>query len=198
MKKLCPGFPFSTRKYTMTLPHYQMAAGIYDIFNHICEQYFSGEDDNASDYISEGLMRSRSSTPAASPTRTRRTMKPAAIIMWAATWALNTLVAQWKVHRLDGAYAGAVGRRLHQRHPRHDPGCCFPAYTTGISCPIGLQKFKRFAVNVWEVEHLQARSDEQVANEGLDPPWKAWMQELGPGDEHFRAGRYRGYAGRPC
>lgn len=42
----------------MTLPHRQMVAGIYDIFNHICEQYFSGEDDNTSDYISEGLMRS--------------------------------------------------------------------------------------------------------------------------------------------
>lgn len=45
-------------RYTMTLPHRQMVAGIYDIFNHICEQYFSGEDDNTSDYISEGLMRS--------------------------------------------------------------------------------------------------------------------------------------------
>ncbi len=31
-------------------------AGIYDIFNHICEQYFSGEDDNTCDYISEALM----------------------------------------------------------------------------------------------------------------------------------------------
>ena len=40
------------------MPHYQMVSGIYDIFNHICEQYFSGEDDNTSDYISEGLMRS--------------------------------------------------------------------------------------------------------------------------------------------
>ena len=37
----------------MTLPKYQMVSGIYDIFNHICEQYFSGEDDNTSDYISE-------------------------------------------------------------------------------------------------------------------------------------------------
>ena len=44
-------------RYTMTLPKYQMVASIYDIFNHICEQYFSGEDDNTSDYISEGLMR---------------------------------------------------------------------------------------------------------------------------------------------
>ncbi|MBP5705877.1 MAG: iron-containing alcohol dehydrogenase, partial [Spirochaetales bacterium] len=43
---------------TFTLPHKQMVAGIYDIFNHICEQYFSGTDDNTSDYLAEGLMRS--------------------------------------------------------------------------------------------------------------------------------------------
>ncbi len=52
-----PKFSILNPKYTMTLPKYQMCAGIYDIFNHICEQYFSGEDDNTSDYISEGLMR---------------------------------------------------------------------------------------------------------------------------------------------
>ena len=31
--------------------------GIYDIMSHILEQYFSGTDDNTSDYLSEGLMR---------------------------------------------------------------------------------------------------------------------------------------------
>ena len=48
-----PKFAVLNPKYTLTLPHYQMVSGIYDIFNHICEQYFSGEDDNTSDYISE-------------------------------------------------------------------------------------------------------------------------------------------------
>ena len=32
--------------------------GIYDIMNHIMEQYFSDFDDNTSDYLAEGLMRS--------------------------------------------------------------------------------------------------------------------------------------------
>lgn len=49
-------FSILNPKYTYTLPKRQMVAGIYDIFNHICEQYFSGEDDNTSDYISEALM----------------------------------------------------------------------------------------------------------------------------------------------
>ena len=56
-EKIMPKFAILNPKYTLTLPHYQMVSGIYDIFNHICEQYFSGEDDNTSDYISEGLMR---------------------------------------------------------------------------------------------------------------------------------------------
>ena len=51
-------FSILNPKYTYTLPKRQMVAGIYDIFNHICEQYFSGEDDNTSDYISEALMQS--------------------------------------------------------------------------------------------------------------------------------------------
>ena len=53
-----PKFAILNPKYTFTLPKRQMVAGIYDIFNHICEQYFSGEDDNTSDYISEALMKS--------------------------------------------------------------------------------------------------------------------------------------------
>ena len=53
-----PKFAILNPKYTMSLPKYQMVAGIYDIFNHICEQYFSGEDDNTSDYIAEALMKS--------------------------------------------------------------------------------------------------------------------------------------------
>ena len=57
-EKIMPRFSILNPKYTLTLPRYQMISGIYDIFNHICEQYFSGEDDNTSDYISEGLMKS--------------------------------------------------------------------------------------------------------------------------------------------
>ncbi len=69
-----------------------MAAGIYDIFNHICEQYFSGTDDNTSDYLSEGLMQSliHSSRIAI---QNPEDYEARSNIMWTATWALNTLVA---------------------------------------------------------------------------------------------------------
>lgn len=56
--RVFPKFSILNPVFTYSLPRYQMAAGFYDILNHICEQYFSGEDDNTSDYLMEGLMRS--------------------------------------------------------------------------------------------------------------------------------------------
>ena len=53
-----PKFSILNPNYTLTLPKYQMVAGIYDIMSHICEQYFSDTDDTTSDYLMEGLMRS--------------------------------------------------------------------------------------------------------------------------------------------
>ena len=94
-EKIMPRFSILNPGYTMTLPKYQMVSGIYDIFNHICEQYFSGEDDNTSDYISEGLMRSllKSSRVAV---KNPQDYEARSNIMWTATWALNTLVAMGK------------------------------------------------------------------------------------------------------
>ena len=52
-----PKFSILNPVFTFTLPKYQMTAGFFDIMSHILEQYFSGEDDNTSDYIMEGLER---------------------------------------------------------------------------------------------------------------------------------------------
>ena len=41
-EEVFPKFSILNPEYTYTLPHYQMVAGIYDIMNHITEQYFSG------------------------------------------------------------------------------------------------------------------------------------------------------------
>ncbi|WP_432952808.1 hypothetical protein [Treponema vincentii] len=50
-----PKFSIMNPEFTYTVPQYQMTAGFFDIMSHILEQYFSGEDDNTSDYIMEGL-----------------------------------------------------------------------------------------------------------------------------------------------
>ena len=174
-EKIMPRFSILNPKYTLTLPHYQMVAGIYDIFNHICEQYFSGEDDNTSDYISEGLMRSllHSSRIA---NKDLQDYEARSNIMWTATWALNTLVAKgkstdWMVHMLGQA----VGAYTNATHGMTLSAVSLPYYR--YIMPYGLQKFKRFAVNVWDVNPAD-KTDEQVAQEGLQA-METWMKELG-------------------
>ena len=172
---IMPRFAVLNPKYTLTLPHYQMVSGIYDIFSHICEQYFSGEDDNTSDYISEGLMRSliHSSRIA---NKDLQDYEARSNIMWTATWALNTLVAKgkstdWMVHMLGQA----VGGYTNATHGMTLSAVSL-AYYRHIM-PYGLQKFKRFAVNVWNVS-TEGKTDEEIANEGL-LALEDWMKELG-------------------
>lgn len=174
-EKIMPKFSILNPKYTLTLPHYQMISGIYDIFNHICEQYFSGEDDNTSDYISEGLMRSviHSSRIA---NRNPQDYEARSNIMWSATWALNTLVAKakstdWMVHMLGQS----VGACTDATHGMTLSAVSLPYYKHIM--PYGLAKFVRFAKNVWNVD-TTGKSDEQVASDGLQA-MENWMKELG-------------------
>ena len=170
-----PKFSILNPKYTMTLPKYQMIAGIYDIFNHICEQYFSGDDDNTSDYISEGLMRSliHSSGIAVNDPQNYEARSN---IMWTATWALNTLIAKgkstdWMVHMLGQA----VGAYTDATHGMTLAAVSLPYYR--YIMPYGIKKFARFATEVWGISK-EGKSDEQLANEGLSAMEK-WMKEIG-------------------
>lgn len=174
-ENVMPKFAILNPEFTFTLPKHQMVAGIYDIFNHICEQYFSGEDDNTSDYVSEALMKSvihSSGIAIQNP----EDYEARSNIMWTATWALNTLLAQgkatdWMVHMLGqsvGAYTDAT-------HGMTLAAVSLPYYR--YICPYGLSKFRRFAVNVWEVNQ-NGKSDEQIAREGLSC-MESWMKGLG-------------------
>ena len=174
-ENVMPRFSILNPKFTYTLPERQMVAGIYDIFSHICEQYFSGEDDNTSDYIAEGLMKSliHSSRIAL---KNPQDYEARSNIMWTATWALNTLIAKgkttdWMVHMLGQA----VGAYTDATHGMTLSAVSLPYYRHIL--PYGLQKFKRFAVEVWGVETVN-KSDEQIALEGLDA-MEGWMRELG-------------------
>ncbi len=174
-EKIMPRFAILNPLYTLTLPHYQMVAGIYDIFNHICEQYFSGEDDNTSDYISEGLMRSLLHASRIA-NKNPNDYEARSNIMWTATWALNTLVAKgkstdWMVHMLGqaaGAYTNAT-------HGMTLAAVSLPYYRHIL--PYGLKKFVRFAENVWGVDP-KGKNDQEIAEEGL-ASMESWMQEMG-------------------
>ena len=174
-ESIMPRFSILNPNYTLSLPHYQMVAGIYDIFNHICEQYFSGEDDCTSDYISEGLMRSviHSSRIA---NKDPQNYEARSNLMWAATWALNTLVSRgkstdWMVHMIGQS----VGAYTNATHGMTLAAVSLPYYRHIL--PYGLAKFKRFAVNVWNIDS-EGKSDKETAEAGLEA-MASWMRELG-------------------
>ncbi|MBR0486070.1 MAG: iron-containing alcohol dehydrogenase [Oscillospiraceae bacterium] len=174
-EEVMPKFSVLNPKYTLSLPKYQMCAGIYDIMNHICEQYFSGEDDNTSDYISEGLMRSLIHASRIA-NENPQDYEARSNIMWTATLALNTLVSRgkstdWMVHMLGqsvGAYTDAT-------HGMTLAAVSLPYYR--YIMPYGLKKFVRFAKEVWHVCGKN-KSDEQIAEEGLQA-LENWMKDLG-------------------
>lgn len=174
-EEVFPKFAILDPEYTFTLPKYQMIAGFFDILCHIHEQYFSGTDDNTSDYVMEGLMRSLIHS-ANIAVEDPKNYEARSNIMWTATWALNTFVAMgkttdWEVHMIGqavGAYTDAThGMTL---------AAVTPAYMRHI-LPYGVKKIARYAVNVWGVDPT-GKSEEQTAKEGLAAMEK-WMRAIG-------------------
>ena len=96
--------------------------------------------------------------------------------MWTATWALNTLVAKgkstdWTVHMLGQA----VGGYTNATH-----GMTLSAVSLAYYRYImryGLEKFKRFAVHVWNVG-TDGKTEEEIAKDGLSA-MEEWMKGIG-------------------
>ena len=170
-----PRFAIVNPELTFTVPDYQMRAGIYDAFNHICEQYFSGTDDNTSDYIAEGLMRSlvhASRIAVKDPTD----YEARSNISWVCTWALNTLIAcgkstDWEVHMLGQA----IGAVTDATHGMTLSAVSLPYYR--LVMPYGVEKFARFARAVWNVDD-SGKSEREVAEAGLEA-MSEWMDQIG-------------------
>ena len=170
-----PKFSLLNPELTFSLPKYQMVAGFYDIMSHILEQYFSGEDDNTSDYIMEGLMKSLIKSSLAA-VQNPLDYEARSNIMWTATLALNTLVAQgkstdWEVHMLGQA----VGAHTDATHGMTLAAVSMAYYKHILE--YGLNKFRRFATEVWGVDP-DGKTDRQIALEGLSAMEK-WMKNIG-------------------
>ena len=164
--KCNPRFALLDPTYTYSVPKFQMASGGFDILSHIMETYFSEPDeDNVSDDISEALMRSvirnlRSAMQNPEDYSTRSNL------MWDATMAENRIIKlgkrmDFECHQMEhqlGAFTncnhGAGLAVLHPVYYRH-------------ICRNGLAKFKRFAVNVWEIS-TDGKTDEETALAGID------------------------------
>lgn len=172
---VAPKFAIMNPEFTYSLPKYQMVAGIFDIMNHITEQYFSGTDDNTSDYIMEGLMRGLVKASRAAVTNPED-YEARSNIMWTATWALNTFVGcgkaqDWEVHMLGQAVSAVTDAT----HGMTLAAVALPYYRYIMGA--GLPKFARFAQNVWGID-AAGKADEQLATAGLDA-MEAWMREIG-------------------
>lgn len=159
-----PQFSILNPEFTYSVPKLQMVSGIYDIMSHLCEQYFSGEDDNTTDYLIEAVMKSlihSAETALKSPTD----YEARSNIMWCASMALNRITGlsktqDWMVHGIEhqlGAYTDCP----------HGLGLAV------ISLPYyrhiykyGLKKFVRFAKNIWDVD-IMGKTDEEAALEGI-------------------------------
>lgn len=170
-----PKFSILNPEYTFTVPKYQMVSGIYDTMSHIIEQYFSGTDDNTSDYVMEGLLKSLIHS-AEIAVENPKDYEARSNIMWTATWALNTFVGKgktqdWEVHILGQS----VAAHTDATHGMTLAAVSMPYYRYIL--PYGLAKFKRYAINVWNVNG-ENKSDKEIAEEGL-AKMEAWMKKIG-------------------
>ena len=159
-----PKFSILNPEYTFTVPKYQMASGIFDTMSHLCEQYFSGDDDNTTDYIIEGVMRSLIKS-AQTAMKNPEDYEARSNIMWCATIGLNTITGlskeqDWEVHMIEhqiGAYTDCA----------HGAGLAIvsvPYYK--YIAKYGIDKFVRFAKNVWDI-NVDGMSKENAAESGI-------------------------------
>lgn len=160
-----PKFSILNPEYTFSVPEYQMASGIFDTMSHLMEQYFSGEDDNTTDYLIEGVMKSLIHS-AKIAMKNPKDYEARSNIMWCATLGLNYITGlsktqDWEVHMIEhqiGAYTDCT----------HGAGLAvvsIPYYK--YICKYGLDKFVRFAKNVWEVD-TDVMNKEAAAEAGIE------------------------------
>ena len=170
-----PKFSILNPEYTYTVPKYQMVSGIFDIMSHLMEMYFSGEDDNTTDYMIEGVLRSViNSTKVA--INDPENYEARSNIMWSSSLALCRILGlgktqDWEVHMIEhqlGAYTDCT-------HGMGLAAISLPYYR--YIYKFGLNKFVRFAKEVWRVDGT-GKTKEETALAGIDA-MEDFMKECG-------------------
>jgi len=172
--RLRPRFAVMNPEFTFSLPPYQTACGLTDIFAHIAERYFTPTTDvRVTDELCEALMRTiiaESSAVLANP----NDYSARANIMWAGTLAHNNVCGVGRAqdwashgieHELSALYDCAHGAGL---------AVVMPAWMAYVM-PSGIDRFARFAAKVWNVAPGDARA---MAEEGL-VRYRAWLRSIG-------------------
>ena len=172
---LRPKFAVMNPELTMTLPAYQTACGITDMFAHLCERYFSPTPDvSLSDNLCEAVMKTvveEGAKVMANPDD----YQARANIMWAGTLAHNDICGAGRVqdwashgieHELSALYDCAHGAGL---------AVVMPAWMTYV-CDADAARFARFARNVFGVGFGAADGD--AARAGI-AAFRSWLKSLG-------------------
>lgn len=163
--KCNPVFALLDPTYTFTVSPLQTASGGFDILSHIMETYFSNPDEsNVSDDISEALMKNViENLPVAVENPTDYTAR--SNLMWASTMAENRIIklgkrCDFEAHQIEhqlGAFTNCNhGQGLAVIHP---------VYYRHIY-QYGLNKFVRFAKNVWSIPG-DGKTDDELAQAGI-------------------------------
>ena len=173
--RLRPRFSVLNPEFTFTLPPYQTACGLADIFAHVVERYFTPTPRvTVTDELCEAVMRTVVAEGAA-VMRDPADYEARANIMWAGTVAHNNVCGvgraqDWSSHgiehELSALYDCAHGAGL---------AVVMPAWMAYVKYA-DLRRFARFAERVWGVEKhddLAAMADEGVAR------YVAWLKSIG-------------------
>ena len=171
---LRPKFSVLNPELTFTLPPFQTACGLTDIFAHVVERYFTPTKDvTVTDELCEAVMR----TVVAESAKVRtnpQDYEARANIMWAGTIAHNNVCGvgraqDWSSHgiehELSALYDCAHGAGL---------AVVMPAWMEYVM-ETDLARFARFARRVWEVEDADPKS---AAQEGIRR-YRAWLRSIG-------------------
>ena len=172
---LRPKFAVMNPELTMTLPPFQTACGLADMFAHLCERYFSPTKDVAlTDNLCEAVMKTvveEGARVMADP----GDYQARANIMWAGTLAHNDICGAGRVqdwashgieHELSALYDCAHGAGL---------AVVMPAWMTYVHATDDA-RFARFARNVFGVG--TGARDADAALEGI-AAFRSWLKSLG-------------------
>ena len=171
---LRPKFSVLNPEFTFTLPPFQTACGLTDIFAHIAERYFTPTKEvEITDALCEAVMRTvvkEGAKVMANP----RDYDARANIMWAGTVAHNNVCGvgraqDWSSHgiehELSALYDCAHGAGL---------AVVMPAWMEYVM-EADIARFARFAERVWDVGE---GSPEEMAKEGIRR-YRAWLKSIG-------------------
>ncbi|MBD7912516.1 iron-containing alcohol dehydrogenase [Clostridium cibarium] len=165
-KMLYPKFSILDPTYTYTLPKEQTIYGSIDILAHVFEQYFSEPNDSNLSYdLSEAIIKNvieNLEIVLLNPTDYIARSN----LMWCSTMALNGVIGlgknqDWTSHQIEHSLSAFYDIP-------HGAGLAivFPSWMKYVY-KHGLNKFVRYAINVWGVDIVN-KTDEEIALEGIE------------------------------